>query len=155
MESARRHGEMNAAAPDCCAVPEAANSRAGKVVQALRLEYLTVIWNLVEGVVAVAAAIVAGSVALMGFGIDSFVECASAAVMIWRLGAERRSRLSHGQFEAVERRARRLVGASLFLLAAYVSVDAVQTLVARDRPEFSAVGVGLTGLSLLVMLWLA
>ena len=74
MESARRHGEMNAAAPDCCAVPEAANSRAGKVVQALRLEYLTVIWNLVEGVVAVAAAIVAGSVALMGFGIDSFVD---------------------------------------------------------------------------------
>jgi divalent metal cation (Fe/Co/Zn/Cd) transporter len=54
----------------------------------LRLEYLTVGWNLVEGVVAVAAAIAAGSVALLGFGVDSFVESASGGVLIWRLRRE-------------------------------------------------------------------
>ena len=57
--------------------------------RALRLEYLTVGWNIIEGVIAIAAAMASGSVALLGFGIDSFVESASGSVMIWRLLAER------------------------------------------------------------------
>jgi divalent metal cation (Fe/Co/Zn/Cd) transporter len=129
--------------------------RSTQLARALRLEYLTVGWNLVEGIVAISAAVVAGSVALLGFGIDSFVESASGSVMIWRLTAERRARLSHSRIEALEHRARRLVAASLFLLAAWIAVDAAQTLWRGDRPEFSAVGVALTAVSLVVMFWLA
>lgn len=129
--------------------------RADSIQRALCLEYLTVTWNLIEGVVAVTAAIVAGSVAILGFGIDSFVECLSAAVMIWRLRAERDHRLSGERIEALEHRARRLVAASLFLLASYVAFDAAQTLWSGERPAFSLVGVVLLALSIAVMLWLA
>jgi hypothetical protein len=68
--------------------------RSELVRRALRLEYLTLGWNLVEGLVGVAAALAAGSVAILGFGIDSFVECASALVMLWRLRTERDRRMS-------------------------------------------------------------
>ncbi len=122
--------------------------------RALRLEYLTVGWNVVEGLVAVTAALAAGSIALLGFGVDSFVECASGLVLIWRLGAER-----HGMdVEAVERldrRAHRLVGASLFLLATYIAVDAGLALWRGERPSASRVGIGLTTLSIVTMAWLA
>lgn len=129
--------------------------RPAAVGRALRLEYLTVAWNLFEGVVAVTAALLAGSVAILGFGIDSFVECASALVLIWRLRAEASGRLGAAHLEAVERRARRLVAASLFLLAAFVGVDAADTLWTADRPAFSAVGVTLLSVSIALMLWLA
>jgi divalent metal cation (Fe/Co/Zn/Cd) transporter len=125
------------------------------VARALRLEYLTVSWNVVEGIVAVAAAIIAGSVAILGFGLDSFVECASAGVMIWRLRAERDQRLTDEQLELVERRARRLVAGSLLLLGAYVTFDAMQALWTRDKPSFSALGTALLAMSIAVMLWLA
>jgi divalent metal cation (Fe/Co/Zn/Cd) transporter len=125
------------------------------VNRALRLEYLTVGWNAVEGCVAVTAAIIAGSVAILGFGIDSFVECASAFVMIWRLRAERDLAMSGERLDAIDHRARRLVAGSLFLLAAYVTFDAVQTLWTGDRPAFSSVGAALLALSIAVMLWLA
>jgi divalent metal cation (Fe/Co/Zn/Cd) transporter len=121
----------------------------------LRLEYLTVGWNLVEGVIAVAAALAAGSVALLGFGIDSFVESVSGSVLIWRLRAEHGGRHEPKDVERIERRAERLVGASFLLLAAYVVGDASLTLVNAERPEGSPVGIGLTIVSLVVMLWLA
>src|SRR5512132_3852493 len=85
--------------------------------RALRLEYLTVGWNVVEGLIAVTAAVAAGSVALLGFGIDSFVESASGSILIWRLMAERRQS-SRAAIERLERRAQRLVAVSLFALAA-------------------------------------
>ncbi|MCB9731350.1 MAG: cation transporter [Deltaproteobacteria bacterium] len=138
-----------------CATGTAAERRPEAVARALRLEVLTVGWNVVEGVVGVAAAVAAGSVAILGFGLDSFVECASALVMIWRLGAERADRLGEAELEAREHRARRLVAASLFLLAGYVAVDAVVTLWRAERPAFSAVGVVLLAVSAAVMLWLA
>lgn len=125
------------------------------VSRALKLEYLTVGWNVIEGVVAVTAALLAGSVAILGFGIDSFVECAAALIMIWRLRAERDHRVSPEQLEAIEHRARKLVAGSLVLLAGFVTLDAIQTLWAGERPEFSAVGVGLLSISIAVMLWLA
>lgn len=127
-----------------------------KLVQrALELEYLTVAWNLVEGAVAITAAILARSVAILGFGIDSFVECASALVMIWRLRTESSQKLSNTQINHIELRARRLVASSLFLLAAYVSFDAAKTLVTRDKPAFSLVGAALLAVSIAVMLVLA
>jgi divalent metal cation (Fe/Co/Zn/Cd) transporter len=139
-------------APGCSS---AKATRAGAVGRALRLEYLTVAWNLVEGVVAVTAAVLAGSVAILGFGIDSFVECASALVMIWRLRAERDRRLSPAHLEGVERRAQRLVAGSLFLLATFVALDAARTLWTGERPAFSQIGVTLLMVSMAVMWWLA
>jgi len=128
--------------------------RPGLLRRALRLEYLTVSWNLVEGVVAIAAGLAAGSVALMGFGIDSFVESASGSVMIWRLHAERRA-TDGERIEQVERRARQLVAGSLALLAAYIAWDAVTSLLAGDRPQPSIPGLVLAVASLLAMWWLA
>ena len=110
----------------------------------LWLEYMTVGWNVIEGVIAVTAGARAGSIALLAFGIDSFVECASGFVLIWRLSAERRSD-SHERIEQLEHSARRLVGLSLFLLAAYVAFDAVKALVTGERPEPSMVGIALSG----------
>ena len=120
----------------------------------LRLEYLTVSWNVVEGVIAVTAALLAGSVALLGFGIDSFVECASGAVLIWRLTAERRAS-DHETIERIEHLAQKLVAGSLVALAVYVIVDASISLALRHRPEASPVGIGLTAVSLGVMWRLA
>lgn len=128
--------------------------RADSLRRALRLEYLTIGWNVIEGVVAVTAALAAGSVALMGFGLDSFVETASAAILTWRLHAERRSRSRH-DVEALDRRAHKLVGLSLFALAAWVAFDAATSLIARERPGTSAAGIAITTLSLIVMVWLA
>ncbi len=124
------------------------------LARGLRLAYLTVGWNIVEGFVAIGAALAAGSVALLGFGIDSFVETASGLIIIWRLMAERQA-VDHERIETVERRARRLVAASLVGLAAYITVDAVTTLVDGEHPQPSPVGVGLAALSLGVMWWLA
>lgn len=120
----------------------------------LQLEYLTVGWNVIEGVIAVSAALAAGSVALLGFGIDSFVETASGGILIWRLLAER-GRMDPGAIEAVERRAQKLVALSLFGLAAYVLFDSIKTLVLQERPEPTVVGIAVTSLSIGVMWWLA
>ncbi len=132
----------------------AALARPALLRRALGLEYVTVGWNLVEGVIAITAALAAGSVALLGFGIDSFVESTSGAVLIWRLRAERGAR-DHEAVERIERRARKLVALSLFLLAAFIAFDAVTTVVAQERPDPSPVGIALTSLSLAVMWWLA
>jgi divalent metal cation (Fe/Co/Zn/Cd) transporter len=124
------------------------------LARALRLEYLTVGWNVVEGLIAVAAALAAGSVALLGFGIDSFVESASGTVLVWRLLAERRA-ADEERIEQVERRAQRLVALSLVLLAAYIAWDSITSIVAGERPEPSIVGIALAAVSLVVMWWLA
>jgi divalent metal cation (Fe/Co/Zn/Cd) transporter len=128
--------------------------RPGLLRRGLRLEYLTVSWNVVEGVLAVAAALAAGSVALLGFGLDSFVETASGAIIVWRLLAEQRA-TDHERIEAVEHRAQRLVAASLVGLAVYIVYDAVTTLLAGERPDASPFGVLIAALSLGVMWWLA
>jgi divalent metal cation (Fe/Co/Zn/Cd) transporter len=129
-------------------------ARASDLRRALKLEYLTVGWNLVEGGVGIVAALLAGSVALLGFGVDSFVECASGGVLIWRLAAERRG-MDEEAIERVDGRAHKLVGASLFLLAAYITMDAILAVWHRERPEPSQVGIGLTAVSLVAMVWLA
>lgn len=124
------------------------------VARGLRLEYLTVGWNLVEGVIAISAALAAGSVALLGFGIDSFVESASAGILIWRLTAERRT-TDHERMEAVEGRAQRLVALSLYGLAAYLLFDSAKTVIGQERPDPSVVGIGLTAVTVGFSRWLA
>ncbi|MBI5710721.1 MAG: cation transporter [Candidatus Eisenbacteria bacterium] len=134
--------------------------RRRQVARALGIEYLTVGWNVVEGVIGVTAALAAGSVALLGFGLDSFIECASGLVLVWRLRAESGAggggvAPDHAAIERLDRRAHRLVGGSLFLLAAWVAGDALWSLVRGERPEPSVVGIALTAISLGVMVWLA
>ena len=130
--------------------PAESAARGRDVARGLRLEYLTVGWNLCEGVIAVAAGAAAGSTALVGFGLDSFIESSSGAALIWRL-----RRATDGDERRRERVALRLVGASLLLLAAYVAADAVWSLVKREPPEASAVGVALAIVSLVAMPLLA
>lgn len=91
--------------------------------RALRLQYLTVGWNLVEGALALIAAGAAASVALLGFGLDSLVECLSAGVMIWRLGAKHRG-VDGEKLEAVENRARKLVAVITVVIATWRSAGA-------------------------------
>ena len=129
-------------------------SRARTLTRALRLEYLTVGWNVIEGIVAITAALAAGSVALLAFGIDSFVECASGAVLIWRLRAEKTAR-DAAAVERLDRRAHQLVGWSLFALAAWVLFDASKALYTQERPDPSVVGIVLLVLSISAMYWLA
>lgn len=129
-------------------------ARPGLLRHALRLEYLTVGWNLVEGVIAIAAALASGSVALLGFGIDSFVESTSGTVLIWRLRSERGA-ADHDAIERIEQSARKLVALSLFLLAAYIAFRAVTALLTGERPDASPVGMALAGVSLAVMWFLA
>lgn len=133
-----------------------AGDRPGLLRRALRLEYLTVGWNIIEGLIAVTAGLASGSVALLGFGIDSFVESASGSVMIWRLLAERNAdEDDEERIEHVERRAQKLVAGSLVLLAAYIAWDSITSLIAGERPEPSLVGIVLALASLSVMWWLA
>lgn len=120
----------------------------------LCLEYLTVGWNVVEAIVSIAAALAAGSIALLGFGIDSIVETMSGLILIWRLREERHTS-NPEDIERLDRQAHKLVGLSFFLLAAYISFDAAKALIVHDQPDPSIVGVAITSLSLVVMWWLA
>ena len=130
-------------------------TRSQLVQYALRLEVFTIGWNVVEGIVAVLAATVAGSVALLGFGIDSFVESASGAVPDLALPAEKAGGRSQANIQALDERAHKLVAFALFALAVYVAIDACSTLWNRERPDSSPLGIAVTALSLGVMWWLA
>lgn len=105
------------------------------------LEYFTISWNSLEAIIAITFGVLAGSVALIGFGVDSVIESSSGAILLWRLlaGEER------------ERLALRLVGISLLVLAAYVAFDAVKSLIFQERPDVSYVGIVLAAVSLIVM----
>ncbi|QQS41852.1 MAG: cation transporter [Acidobacteriota bacterium] len=111
------------------------------VRKARRLEYLTIGWNSLEAVAAVGAGIVAGSIALVGFGFDSVVESLSGAILLWRL--------SSGDHR--EELALRLVGGSFLALAAYVSFEALRTIYLQEPPSSSFVGIAIAALSLIVM----
>ena len=122
--------------------------------RALRLEYFTVGWNVIEGVVAIGAGLLAGSVALIGFGVDSSIEVISALGLLWRLrtaGPE----ATVGEESGAERRALYVVAATFFLLAAYISYEAVNSLIGREAPDRSTVGLVLSVLSLVIMPTLA
>jgi divalent metal cation (Fe/Co/Zn/Cd) transporter len=118
--------------------------------RALWLEYFTVGWNVIEGVVAIGAGIIAGSVALVGFGVDSSIEVISALGLLWRL-RKAGPDATVAEESAAERRALYVVAATFFLLAAYITFEAVNSLIGREAPDRSAVGLVLSVLSLVIM----
>lgn len=124
-------------------VPHASNVRRGR-----QLEYLTIVWNSLEAIAAIGSGLFAGSIALVGFGVDSVIETSSGAILLWRLRDG-----EHG--EERERIALKLVGVSFLLLAAYVAFNAVKSLILREPPEASYIGIGIATLSLIVMPLLA
>lgn len=130
-------------------------ARPALIRRGLLLEYLTVGWNVLEGLIAVLAGLASGSIALIAFGIDSIVETISGVVLIWRLRAEERGELDEEGIERVERRAELLVGVSFMILAAYVAFESVRALVSAEAADPSPVGIVLTAVSIGVMLWLA
>lgn len=116
-------------------------TRDENILRGRRLEYLTIVWNSLEAIIAVGAGLIAGSIALVGFGIDSVIEVSSGAILLWRLvSGEHREQL-----------ALRLVGVSFLALAAYVAFDAIKSLWFREPPEASYVGIALAALSVVVM----
>ncbi len=126
-------------------------TRAAAVHSGVNLEYFTVAWNSLEAIVALVCGAVAGSIALIGFGLDSLIEVSSGGVLLWRLHSDR----DHPRREAVEQRALKLVGVSLLALAAYVAGESVLSMVRREAPERSLPGIALAVVSLIAMPLLA
>ena len=118
--------------------------------RATLLERFTVAWNVLEAFVAIGAGILAGSVALVSFGIDSSIEVLAAVAVLWRLRKAGADATAHEEQHA-ERRAMYLVAATFFLLAAYITYEAVTALIDREAPDSSTVGLVLAAVSLIVM----
>ena len=121
--------------------------RGGSVALALALLWATIAWNALEGIIAIAASVASGSVALLGFGLDSFIEVGAASVLVWRLGvpdgdphAERR-----------ERACRRIIGASFLVLAGVVLAQSAYVTFFGSAPQESGVGLMLAVASLILM----
>jgi len=110
----------------------------------------TMAYNVVEGVVALWASQRADSIALVGFGLDSFIECMAATALLWRLGVEAR-RSTAESVERSERRVHRFIGGTFLALALYVLIQAGWTLWHRDAAEESVIGIILAGASLVIM----
>jgi divalent metal cation (Fe/Co/Zn/Cd) transporter len=115
------------------------------VSRARLLAWLGLGWHIFEGAVAVGAGVVAGSVALIGFGADSVIEAAAALVVIWLMASGR------ADSERAERRAQQFLAALFALLAAYIGVEAVRDLVGGHHPAVSWVGIGLAVVTLATM----
>jgi divalent metal cation (Fe/Co/Zn/Cd) transporter len=111
------------------------------------LEYFTIAWNALEGLVAVVAGAIAGSISLVGFGIDSFIEVTSGSVLLWRMSVDAEVH----RRELNERRALRIVGVCFLLLAAYIAYESALDLWSRRAPEHSIPGIVLACVSLVVM----
>jgi divalent metal cation (Fe/Co/Zn/Cd) transporter len=125
----------------------AATRRAGSARLAVVLLWLTVLYNTFEGIVAVSSGLLAGSVALVGFGLDSFIEVTAAAILLWRLGLH----VTDARVEGRERLARRVVGATFVVLAVYIGLQTAYVLTVGDEPEPSRVGLALAVTSLALM----
>ena len=133
--------------PVSLAAPRRPADRAAAVRRATWLNAATISWNAVEGVVAVAAGIVAGSVSLVGFGFDSAIEVSAALVLTWRLRQERRG----GCMQASDLRATRAIAVSFLVLGIYVGAESARHLWSGARPDASTVGLVMAALSLAVM----
>ena len=126
-------------------------SRADAVRRARWLNAVTIGWNSLEGVIAVVAGLAAGSVSLVGFGVDSAIEVSAALVLTWRLRQERRD----GCTQTADGRATRAIAISFAALAVYVAVRAISDLTSGARPDESVAGVVLAAASLALMPFLA
>jgi divalent metal cation (Fe/Co/Zn/Cd) transporter len=123
------------------------SNRAGLIKRGQRLEYFTIAYNSLEGLIAVVAGLVAGSIALVGFGFDSLIEVTSGAALLWRLHSD----ADESRRERVEAITLRMVGVLFLLLAAYVSYDSVKSLIWHAEPRESIPGIILAIASLIVM----
>ncbi len=132
---------------DRSAVPD----RSSYVRRGVHLEWFTVAYNSLEGLIALVAGLLSGSIALVGFGFDSALEVTSGVALLWRLGGD----ADEPTRERNEKAALRIVGICFLLLAVYVSYDAIQALVSRQAPQRSLAGIVLAGASLIVMPLLA
>ncbi len=132
-------------------LPDYSITRSHAARRGRRLEYFTIAWNSAEAVASLVAGLLAGSIALVGFGLDSVIEVSSGAVLLWRLraeaDAERRERAEH--------RALRLVGVCFLALAAYVAYDSIKGLVRHEAPAESIFGIVVAIASLMAMPLLA
>jgi divalent metal cation (Fe/Co/Zn/Cd) transporter len=126
---------------------ETALSRHAITQRGRKLEYFTIAWNSVEGIVAVVAGVVAGSISLVGFGVDSFIEVTSGAVLLWRMSID----ADEQQRERAEQMTLRIVGACFLVLAAYVGYEALNNLLEKRTSEHSIPGIILACASLVVM----
>ncbi len=122
-------------------------TRRAVVQRGKRLEYFTIAWNSLEGLVAVVAGAIAGSISLIGFGIDSFIEVTSGATLLWRMSVDANQHTR----ERNERLSIRVVGVCFIALAVYVACESVFDLIARKTPEHSVPGILLACVSLVVM----
>jgi divalent metal cation (Fe/Co/Zn/Cd) transporter len=127
------------------------DERAAVVARGRRLEYFTIAYNSLEGLIAIAFGALAGSIALVGFGFDSVIEVTSGAVLLWRLRAE----MDEGRRERAEARSLRIVGICFIALAIYVGYEATASLLRQEPPERSVPGIVLAAASLVVMPLLA
>lgn len=128
-------------------VPLGKIDRAAYVRRGRWLEYFTIAYNSLEGLIAIAAGLMAGSIALVGFGFDSLIEVTSGATLLWRLNAD----VDEEGRERVEAISLRIVGTCFVVLAIYVSYDSIKSLLRREVPEESVVGIVLAAVSLVVM----
>jgi divalent metal cation (Fe/Co/Zn/Cd) transporter len=126
-------------------LPVAPTPRASLVRRARFLARLGLAWHAIEAAVAIAAGVAASSIALIGFGADSLVESIAGVVLLWRLGEQR----AHS--EDAERRAQRLIGLTFWVIAAYVGVEAIRSVVGGDEPSVSYVGIALAAVTLATM----
>jgi len=110
------------------------------------LEYASMAWMVAEAAVAITAGVIASSIALVGFGLDSVIEFFSAAIVVWQLRSEDEDR---------ETRAVRLIGVTFFALAVYLTVESIRDLATQSRPQQSIPGLAVTAAALIVMPLLA
>jgi len=129
-------------------------TRAAGIRSGIRIEIITVIWMTIEMAVAIFAGILAGSILLTAFGIDSLIELISGGILLWRLQVESRGG-EMAQVQQAERRAAWVVATSLGLLCVYVLISAVYSLLTRSKPEGSILGIGVSAAALLIMPYLA
>jgi divalent metal cation (Fe/Co/Zn/Cd) transporter len=115
------------------------------------LSIVTLVYNALEGIIAIVAGAIAGSISLVGFGVDSIIEVASGGASLWRLSAD----IDPIRREHVERLSLGMIGLSFLALAAYVAFDAVAALWNREHPDESLIGIAIASLSLIVMPLLA
>ena len=136
---------MSTALPQAHA-PRLARSEVERLARRARLlSWLSLVWMTVEGAVAITAGIAAGSIALIGFGLDSAIEGFASVVIVWRFTGHR----IHSQ--AAEQRAQKLVAVQFFLLAPYITIESVRALISGERPAVALVGIALAAGSVVVM----
>lgn len=123
------------------------SNRQALIKKGRNLEYFTIGYNSLEGLIAVVAGLIAGSIALVGFGFDSLIEVTSGAVLLWRLHSD----VDEERRERVEAISLRIVGVCFVVLALYVSYDSIKSLIRRETSEESLVGIVLAAISLIIM----